>query len=193
VLRVARGFQLQTFTGLLHAWAYNWLTPRPFLVIPLVSVAFAIAACGGSTNPSANAASNPSSPSTQVVKYADCLRTHGMPNFPDPNSNGANAPLPAPTPGAERACAKLQPLGMHLHGPPAPSATRLRAALVFARCMRRQGLSQFPDPLTTVPDVPNFTLAPGEYFPLDSSTQVQSPAFRHAAKACGVRLPTGAP
>ena len=120
-----------------------------------------------------------------------------MPSFPDPSasgpSSGINPPLPAPTRAAAQACAKLQPSGMHLHPPPAPSAARLRAALAFTRCIRAHGLSQFPDPLTTVPDTPNFTLGPGEYFPLISMIKIQSPAFRHAAKSCGVQLPTGPP
>jgi hypothetical protein len=51
--------------------------------------------------------------------------------------------------------------------------------------------THFPDPLTTVSDVATLTLAPGEYFPaIGSGTEVQSPALRQAAKACGVQLPS---
>jgi hypothetical protein len=82
---------------------------------------------------------------------------------------------------------------MNLHGPPAPSAAELRVALTFARCMRRHGFSQFPDPLTTVSDVATLTLGPGEYFPAPGATEVQSPAFRRAAKDCGVQLSAGPP
>jgi hypothetical protein len=164
--------------------------PPARLLAGLAVCAVALAACGFSSKPSSSGSAD-----TQAVKYADCLRTHGMPNFPDPNSNGANgpSPLPAPTRAAAQACAKLQPSGMHLHGPPVPSAAELRAALVFARCMRAHGVSHFPDPLTTLPYVTSLTLGPGEYFPLSSPTEAQSPAFRHAAKACGLQLPTGPP
>ena len=86
-----------------------------------------------------------------------------------------------------RDCSALQPGGGG--GPPAPSANQLGAALAFAQCMRSHGLSQFPDPLRTAPDRPNLTLGPGEYFPLIGTSEVQSPAFRRAAKACGVHLP----
>jgi hypothetical protein len=120
------------------------------------------------------------------------MRANGMPNFPDPGSNGAlpNPALPAFR-AAEKACAKLQPVGMHLGGPAAPSAAELRAARAFAQCMRKHGFSQFPDPLTAYG--PGFTLGRGEYFPDISTTELQSPAFRQAAKACGVQLPTGPP
>ena len=55
--------------------------------------------------------------------------------------------------------------------------------------MRKHGFPQFPDPLTTVPDQPTFTLGRGMYFPVNSTYQAMSPAFMHAAKACGVQLP----
>jgi hypothetical protein len=34
-----------------------------------------------------------------------------------------------------------------------------------------------------------FTLGKGEYFPIISTNELQSPAFMQAAKACGVQLP----
>jgi hypothetical protein len=152
----------------------------------LAICAIALGACGSASKPGMSGSAD-----TQAVKYADCLRAHGMPNFPDPSSNGAShGPAPAPTHAAAQACAKLQPPGMHLHGPPAPSVAELRVALAFARCMRKHRFSQFPDPLTTVSDVATLTLGPGEYFPDLGPTEVHSPAFRRAAKACGVQLPS---
>jgi hypothetical protein len=120
------------------------------------------------------------------------MRANGTPNFPDPGSNGRlpNPFLPAFR-TAQKACTKLQPVGLHLGGPPAPTAAELRAALAFTRCMRAHGLSHFPDPLTTYG--PGLMLGRGEYFPLDSSTDVQSPAVRQAAKACGLQLFAGPP
>jgi len=57
--------------------------------------------------------------------------------------------------------------------------------------MRKHGFPQFPDPLTTYG--PGLTLGKGEYFPLDSTTDFQtpSPAFRQAATTCGVQLSSG--
>ncbi len=159
------------------------------LIAALAVCATALAACGSSSKPSSSVSAG-----TQALKYADCMRANGTPNFPDPGSNGAlpNPALPA-FQAAKKACAKLQPVGLHLHGPPEPSAAELRAALTFARCMRKHGVSQFPDPLRTVSLVATLTLGPGEYFPAPGPTEFQSPAFRHAAKACGLQLPTGPP
>jgi hypothetical protein len=165
------------------------MAPGARLLAALAVCAIALAACGSSSKPSSSGSAG-----TQAVKYADCMRANGVPNFPDPGSNGA-LPNPA-SPGfraAKKACAKLQPVGLQLHGPPIPSAAELRAARAFARCMRAHGLSQFPDPLTTVPDVPNLTLGAGEYFPKTSTIELQSPAFKQAAKACGLQLPSGSP
>ena len=163
--------------------------PPARLLAALAVCAIALAACGSSSKPS-----NSGSADTQALKYTNCMRANGMPNFPDPGSNGAlpNPALPAFR-AAVKACAKLQPVGMHLGGPAAPSAAELRAARAFARCMRAHRLSHFPDPLTTYG--PGLTLGRGEYFPLNSTTDFQSPspAFRQAAKACGVQLPTGPP
>jgi hypothetical protein len=83
---------------------------------------------------------------------------------------------------------------LNLHGPPEPSAAELHAALTFARCMRKHGVPRFPDPLTKVSLVATLTLGPGEYFPAPGPTEVfHSPAFRHAAEACGLQLPAGPP
>ncbi|MFZ0383837.1 MAG: hypothetical protein WCD11_34640 [Solirubrobacteraceae bacterium] len=162
--------------------------PPALLLAALAVCAIALAACGSSSKPSSS-----SSAGTQAVKYADCMRASGAPNFPDPGSNGA---LPNPASpafrAAEKACAKLQPVGLHLTGPAAPTATELRSARAFARCMRAHGFRQFPDPLTNYG--PGFTLGRGEYFPnIGNGTEIQSPAFLQAAKACGVQLPTGPP
>ncbi len=104
------------------------------------------------------------------------MLANGAPNFPDPSSNGASGHLsginPAP-PFSER--------------PRKPVRSCRRAALTFAQCMRAHGVSRFPDPLTTYG--PGFTLAQGEYFHEISTTEMQSPAFTQAAKACGLPPP----
>ncbi|HUA46063.1 MAG TPA: hypothetical protein VMA77_12585 [Solirubrobacteraceae bacterium] len=162
--------------------------PPARLLAALAVCAIALAACGSSSKPGGSGSAD-----TQALKYANCMRANGTPNFPDPGSNGA---LPNPTlPAfrtAQKACAKLQPVGLHLGGPAAPSAAELRAARAFARCMRAHGFRQFPDPLTTYG--PGFTLGRGEYFPaIGNGNEIQSPAFIQAAKVCGVQLPTGPP
>jgi hypothetical protein len=61
---------------------------RPPRIVPAAAAAMAITACGssdGSLRPP-NAGD-----SSSAVTYADCMRTNGVPNFPDPgNSPPAN-------------------------------------------------------------------------------------------------------
>jgi hypothetical protein len=124
------------------------------------------------------------------------MRSHGVTNYPDPSRNGRPQSLnqiDVNSPAfltAYKACRKYAPNGEG--GPPVPSAAQLRFALAFAQCMRMHRFPQFPDPLTTTPDQPNLTLGPGIYFPINSTTDFQSPsqAFRQSAKACGLQLPS---
>lgn len=127
----------------------------------------------------------------QDLTFAQCMRSNGVPGFRNPSSN--NGPLSTNqihpnSPAfktALRACQKYAP-GGHA-GPPAPTAAQLHAAIAFAQCIRTHGFPQFPDPLTTYG--PGLTLARGEYFPPVNTSELQSPAFRQAAKTCGVQLP----
>ena len=153
--------------------------PVGTLLAALAVCAIALAACGSSSKPGSSGSSG-----TQALTYASCMRAHGTPNFPDPGSNGTlpNPTLPAFR-AAEKACAKLQPVDLHLGGPAAPTAAELRAARAFAQCMRAHGVAHFPDPLTTYG--PGLTLGRGEYFPDIGATMFQSPAFKLAARACG--------
>jgi hypothetical protein len=96
--------------------------------------AIAVAACGSSSNPSSSGSAD-----TQAVRYAECMRANGMPNFPDP---GSHCVLPSPalpaSRAARKACAKLQPVGLHLGGPPAPTAAG-RAATCASSALSRSG------------------------------------------------------
>jgi hypothetical protein len=173
-------------------------------MVLVVVVAVLLAGCGGS--PSNRVANNGSATTTSssselqaaaaaAVRFANCMRSNGIPTFPDPSSRGRPQPLNQIDPNsavfqtAYEACRKYARSGAG--GPPAPSPGQLRSALVFAQCMRKHGFPQFPDPLATAPDQPTLTLGAGKYFPLNSTTDFQSPspAFRQAAKTCGVQLP----
>ena len=60
-------------------------------VIATAALAFLAAACGGSGSStghggSANAAG--STTSASYVAYSACMRSHGVPNYPDPDSSG---------------------------------------------------------------------------------------------------------
>jgi hypothetical protein len=61
-----------------------------------------------------------------------------------------------------------------------------------AQCMRQHGITDFPDPRTTVPSLPAgggvISDIEGVIFFFPASTDSQSPAFTRAAKACGFPL-----
>ena len=81
-----------------------------------------------------------------VIKWASCMRSHGVPNFPAPNSQGetdasgidinSSAFL-----AAHRACQ-----GLEVPNPRAVVQQQRKQELVVAQCMRKHGISDFPDP-----------------------------------------------
>ncbi len=176
-----------------------WRAAGPLVAVLLV-VAVSLAACGGSPSKGvaglgSTTTTSPSSaaqaPIASALAFAECMRSNGVTNYPDPSSNGHPQSIDQIDPNsstflrAYKGCQKYAPNGEV--GPPAPTAAQLGFALAFAQCIRKHGFPQFPDPLTTYG--PGFTLGRGEYFPLMSTIEVQSPAFMQAAKACGVQLP----
>jgi len=60
-----------------------------------------------------------------------------------------------------------------------------------AQCMRRHGISNFPDPSGAAPRNPSPTIYSvitdydGVFLPLAAVIDMQSPAWEHAAAACG--------
>ena len=114
---------------------------------------------GGSTPGVANAStssisSGPSSSSSaydQALAYAKCVRTHGVPLWPDPDSNGRfdkSKLTPsqlgvsmAKAGAAQHACRALLPTY-----PASEQPQDLAQALRFSRCMRAHGSPNFPDP-----------------------------------------------
>jgi hypothetical protein len=182
--------------------AVGWRSAGPLGLVLVVAVS--LAACGGSPSKGvAGLGSTTTSPSPAAqtaagggLRFADCMRSHGVTNFADPSSNGRPQSTNQVNPNsptflaAYEACQKYAPAGEG-GGPPAPTAAELRSALAFAQCMRKHGFAQFPGPLTTYG--PGFTLSRGEYFPNISTSELQSAAFGQAAKACGVHVTFGTP
>jgi hypothetical protein len=109
------------------------------------------------TTTTGSAGPGPANFQTQLLEYAACMRKSGVPDFSDPNGSGAIKIPVAPTSptfeAAQAKCDKLMPGG----GFPIPgSATHATArALVemlkISRCMRSHGISEFPDPSSSLP------------------------------------------
>jgi hypothetical protein len=154
--------------------------------------AVVLVACGGSTkHDSANASNNYQS----FLSFSKCMRSHGLTNFPDPSTQGGGIQLSVTggsnpsAPGfqsAQHACQHLLPGG----GPGSrkPTEQDKQNTLALANCMRAHGLTNFPDPTTTQPQLSGAGAAmaiDGLFFDLGATgIDPQSPAFLHAAQAC---------
>ena len=148
----------------------------------------ALAACGSSGTSSSGAVREAAG-----IKLADCMRSHGVPNFPDPGSGGGiqipsgiNPQSPA-FQAAQKSCFGLLPGGGPGRGP--VSEARKVELLTLARCMRSHGISEFPDPTSSPPRLAPAGGgiafgSPGAFLAVPAG-MMQSPGFRQAAAACG--------
>jgi hypothetical protein len=155
----------------------------------------AIAGCGFTGSSSeAESSGGPPSPAVTAafLKFARCMRSHGVPNFPDPGSGGGidispGSGLDPASPAfqaAQRQCKKLLPGGGPKGTkPPPPSASDVRAALSWAHCIRAHGVPNFPDPSTNSSQPGLFFR--GVVFPVGPDFNPQSPAFTQAQALCG--------
>ena len=176
------------------------------IVLAAFSFALALAACGGSSKPSS--AGKGASSGTAGLAFSRCMRSHGVPNFPDPNVAGGgfqvnvsgyhasvsigdipgiNMRSPAFV-AANLACQELLPGGAAEPGQQHPSAAAMALARAAAKCMRSHGVPNFPDPGTFMPNTPPANTAVdninGAVFLIPDSLDLQAPAVQHAATAC---------
>jgi hypothetical protein len=127
-----------------------------------------------------------------MVAFAHCMRSHGVPSFPDPS--GGRIELHA-TPGsalnpnspqfkaASKACRSLMP--QH-EVSPAQAAEAQAQALKFSVCMRAHGVPKFPDPVVSGAGI-QLTIKQG------SGIEPNSPQFQAAQKTCQSLMPAGGP
>jgi hypothetical protein len=152
---------------------------RAAAAVGVAGLVLLAAACGGAKGTSASSAHQ-----NGAVAFAACMRSHRVPNWPDPNSAGAfdKSKLttqelgagPTQVQAAEQACNHLLP-----NGGSGPSAAQRQQAnaqgLEFARCVRAHGVPNFPDPAGDgrIPDPATVGIDQG------------SPKFEAANHACG--------
>lgn len=138
--------------------------PPGLFAAGLVAVGLLMAACSsgsaspgvakaGSTATTAAASANKSSKASPLA-YSQCMRAHGIGDFPDPNSQGQISLSAGPGSdlipdnplfqSAQQACKALQPTPT-----PAEQNQMHAAALNYAKCMRTKGIKDFPDPQTS--------------------------------------------
>jgi hypothetical protein len=133
-------------------------------VAAVAAISLLAAGCGGGSSASAAATTQ-----TGVLGYAQCMHSHGVPNFPDPDSSGAipKDKIIALGDGphfqaAESACLHVMPAGgLGPKKAALPTRTRLADALSFASCMRAHGFPGFPDPSSQGQLTPEMVTATG--------------------------------
>lgn len=163
------------------------------IILSVLGAALGLAACGSAT-PNSDASASPQSDvakSNKALAFARCMRSHGVPNFPDPGSGGRinlqiqRTPNSTSVNGVEvngpafqsamQACRSYLPGGGH---PSAAQSAKMRAqALAMSRCMRTHGVPNFPDP--------QFQDGGAGIRLSGTGIDPNSPAFKNAEKACG--------
>jgi hypothetical protein len=162
------------------------------VIAVMAAAALLGAACSGnpsSTPSDGSLTAGGSANSSSAVAYSRCVRAHGVPDFPDPDSNG-QIPKEAAmrsfrevsdsrAKAATYACANLNPAG---RASPALTAQEQQDYLRAAACMRSHGFTNFPDPTF-----------PGGHVSLaiPSSIDTTSRQFTRAAQTCTKLIPAG--
>jgi hypothetical protein len=145
----------------------------------LAGAAMLVAACGGgSGSTSASGSGSGSGSQNNPAQFAQCMRSHGVPSFPDPDSSGhfsleitKGGSLQPNSPAfqsAVQACHKYDTSFGSSQGSGSVSSS---SALKFAKCMRTHGVTNFPDPQG------------GGRFVMPGSVQ-SNPHFQPAMQAC---------
>jgi hypothetical protein len=177
-------------------WAMRTHTMiRPLAAALVAACALAAAACGGDDGAggTASAAERDREARDAALKYARCMREHGV-DMPDPSASGGPQRFKVgPGTGisrreyeeAEKACRKYME-----DVKPAELSTQEQqefkeAALAHARCMREHGVENFPDPTFGENGEAQIRLRKGMGLDPDD------PAFKKAEQACADTMPAG--
>jgi hypothetical protein len=130
---------------------------------PLAALAMVAVIGAGCSNAPAETDTGDSTTTTRrekAVKFSECMRDHGVSQFPDPDASGEltidgvlnGSTLDSDSPAWKTAiatCKDLQPPGFTGKG--RRSAEQQEAALEFAQCIRDNGVKDFPDPINGQP------------------------------------------
>jgi hypothetical protein len=159
------------------------------LAAGIAGIALLAAACGG---PASSAGSLGRSNLQIAIGYANCMRSHGAPNWPDPDSQGQfdktkanSAEFQAPA-SAYKACQHLLPNGGQLTAAEQQKISPLM--LKFADCMRSHGIANFPDPTVNAQGV---SVDPHGLDTASAAFHAAQPACRKYMTEAGKYIPAG--
>jgi hypothetical protein len=148
-------------------------------IIATAALALLAAACSSPSSTAAGGSpdAGDSSSSPSAVSYSACMRSHGVPNYPDPSDGqlpkgGAQAFRVSSSvfSAAQSACHSLLPNAgsfqeqasqCTLAGdcPPAVVQQMMATDRKFAQCMRSHGVPNWPDPTIGLQGSPEFRLS----------------------------------
>jgi hypothetical protein len=188
---------------------------RPLLAAAALASGALVAGCGGgssshrvatvngtttsrsSTATGGDAASSgshaPDDLQSQELAYSKCMRASGVPSFPDPKPGGGwDVRIDPASPLYKAANAKCQRLLPNGGAGPTYSAPVGVQLLNIAKCMRRHGIPDFPDPERAPssslprpkPGYDRITDYRGWLLSFPATINMQSPAYTHAAAIC---------
>jgi hypothetical protein len=142
--------------------------------VAIAATVLVLAGCGGST-PLAGSVGSSSAPS--AVAYSVCMRSHGVPSFPDPTASGPVLKADPQQLGvstgryllARRACQHLLPTAGTTQEQQqqtqcmtsgtcsqATVQTWMTGLRTLALCLRSHGVPSWPDPVLTPDGLPHF-------------------------------------
>ncbi|MGO9792908.1 MAG: hypothetical protein ACLP8S_26335 [Solirubrobacteraceae bacterium] len=154
------------------------------LVAAVLAAAVLVAGCGGSSSSGRGVAhvgttdntaksGTASSTKSNPLAFAECMRKHGLPDFPDPTGSGQLQLPDGLTTSSPAYQAAAKHCGSLIGGETAPKAItqtpQMQAtALKLAQCIRSHGVPNFPDGQITK----------------SSGINENSPAFQRAFQSC---------
>jgi hypothetical protein len=168
---------------------------RVVAVTAVMAAALLATACSSSPSSTGSAGSpnagGATSTTARAVAFTQCMRSHGVPEYPDPDSSGQLRKIgsgqqvgvsDAQFNTASNACQSLWPYQALTQ---AQQQQELADDLKFAQCMRSHGVPTLPDPVATDGHV-EFVISVSR-----DGFNPHSPQILAKARACQHVLPAG--
>jgi hypothetical protein len=161
-------------------------------VIGVAAALFLLTGCGGehtSANPTASPSLGSNDQKSAYLEFAQCMRQNGQPTFPDPvqDANGdwgfpASIGKPVTPAACEAAYRHMRSVNKNI----AEEESHVDIAKLrdFAKCMRDNGLSDWPDPTAD-----GLFALPGRYAPPNGSRLIDAPLRSCPHAGINIQLP----
>lgn len=162
-----------------------------FAIVVATGLAVLAAGCGGSSSghvAQLGAAASQSAHAEAALAFSRCMRSHGVPNFPDPDPQGNFLPFNTDVSkqtsrAANDACEHLLPSSGGGSAGTSGEQLKLAFGLKTARCMRAHGYPTYPDPA----GVNASSQGSGTRFS-GTGIDTKSPRFQTLESACESRV-----